>query len=106
MSVADLAALVAAPEAAVNDADVARVLCERLENAMPYTWASATMLVAANPYREQTAADEAAAAGASVYHDLVSAEPHPYTLAARVYHRLLHTQAAQAVLYSLSLIHI
>ena len=100
MSVADLAALVAAPEAAVNDADVARVLCERLENAMPYTWASATMLVAANPYREQTAADEAAAAGASVYHDLVSAEPHPYTLAARVYHRLLHTQAAQAVLYS------
>ena len=97
---ADLAALaLAAGNSSVSDAAVAAVLSERLGNAMPYTWASATTLVAANPFREQDAMDAEAAEHASVYHDLAAIAPHPCALAARAYHKMLRTQHSQAILY-------
>ena len=45
----DLAALFAQAEGKVSDASITQVLCDRLDLSAPYTWASASMLVATNP---------------------------------------------------------
>lgn len=97
----DIAQMVAGPDGgAVSDVSVAQLLCDRLESGLPYTWASATMLVAHNTYRDSTAMDEEAAEEAHLYADLSSLPPSPQALAARVYHKMMQSQAPQSILYS------
>ena len=97
----DIAQKIAGPDGgAVSDVSVAQLLCDRLESGLPYTWASATMLVAHNTYRDSTAMDEEAAEEAHLYADLASLPPSPQALAARVYHKMMQSQAPQSILYS------
>lgn len=99
-SSADLASLaLAAGDGVVSEVAMTAVLGDRLAHAQPYTWASATALVATNPFREQETMDAEASERASVYHDLASLEPHPCALAARAYHHMLRTQRSQSVVY-------
>ncbi|WFD26289.1 chitin synthase [Malassezia nana] len=84
----------------VSDESVAQALCDRLENGLPYTWASATMLVAHPTYRDTTALDEEATEEAHIYADLPSLSPSPQALAVRVYHKMVQSQASQSILYS------
>jgi len=97
----DIAQMVTGPDGgAVSDVSVAQLLCDRLESGLPYTWASATMLVAHNTYRDSTAMDEEAAEEAHAYADLPSLPPSPQALAVRVYHKMMQSQAPQSILYS------
>ncbi|KAL4403022.1 chitin synthase [Malassezia pachydermatis] len=96
----DLAALIADVDSTITDAEITQVLCERVENSAPYTWASATVLVATNPYKDMSHLDRDAAEAATLYSPLTTAPPHPFTLAARVYHKMLHTQRPQSILYT------
>ena len=98
----DLAALVnaAGPQKeAVDEAAIVAMLQERFGCAQPYTWASPTVLVAVNPYREAPGLYESTAAQYMRPAASMTLPPHPYALAARVYHKMLHSQRSQAVLY-------
>ena len=96
----DLAALFAQAEGKVSDASITQVLCDRLDLSAPYTWASASMLVATNPCWDTSQLDADVAEAAYVHADLPSLPPHPYSLAARVYHKMLCTHQSQSILYS------
>ena len=98
-STPDLAALFAHGEGKVRDAEITQVLCDRLDVSAPYTWASPTMLVATNPYFDTSQMDQEAAEAASVHAHVPSLQPHPYSLAARVYHKMLRTKRSQAIQY-------
>ncbi|WFD32263.1 chitin synthase [Malassezia sp. CBS 17886] len=79
---------------------ITAALCERYGHGKYYTWASPSTLVSVNAYREDSAADAAAAETATPHHDLPAAAPHPYVLAARVFHRMLRAQRSQSIVYS------
>ncbi|WFD36645.1 chitin synthase [Malassezia cuniculi] len=73
---------------------LASMLRERCASSQPYTWASPTVLVATADSSEAT--DEPLAD----LRTMVNEQAHPNTLAARVYHRMLHAQRPQGMLYS------
>ena len=96
----DLAALVGGAGGARRpgvDVDaLASMLRERCAVSQPYVWASPSVLIATDD------ADESPedAPPESDLRALVNNQPHPSTLAARVYHRMLHVQRPQALLYA------